>query len=340
MGDIFDLPWLLRGWVHQEIAFSRRLLIFGKNLMFMRYGDTKVCENGWQFTSSIARVLNKVDLLNLHQRPFSHFAQDAERFCEKELTYRNDSLPAMATLARQVHRQTGSQYLAGLWLENLANDLLYRVCASLTSNMHSMPLETRLQRLSDPDGLARPSWSWVGQWESFERGDWLRTEYMSTLGVTADDVPWILGCTVLKSAAEPVNENPFGAVRRAYLTIRCQMIELKNLLWAPNPAILTSTFSERSLPGLALHWDTYNVTRDPRVARSVADRVSLICTSQRPNTQNAWPGNMPAGLIVYPAPNDGEYYRIGVWQQHWTARDMDCCFSMKPDLPTRTITLV
>lgn len=204
----------------------------------------------------------------------------------------------------------------------------------------SLPLETRLQRLSDPDGLARPSWSWVGQWESLGRGEWLRTEYSSTLDVTADDVQWNFDCTVVKSVAETVNENPFGAVSRAYLTICCQMIELTKLIWGRKFVILTSTFLERAMPNLVFHLDTYNESRGPGVPRSVADRVFLIRTSKRPNTQSAWSSNMLAVSIVYPAPCDGQYYRIGVCQQHWKIRDLHYCFSTERGWSTRTITFV
>lgn len=126
MGDISDSRWLHRGWVHQEMAFSRRLLIFGMHLMFIRCSGVKACENGWRARYS-SKMLDNLDLVHLRKKPFSHFWADVERFCGKQFTYRTDVLPAMAALARQVHRETRSQYLAGLWRENLANDLLFRI---------------------------------------------------------------------------------------------------------------------------------------------------------------------------------------------------------------------
>ncbi|KAI7776165.1 Neutral alkaline non-lysosomal ceramidase [Diaporthe eres] len=132
MGDISDSRWLHRGWVHKEMAFSRRLVTFGTHLIFVRCSDVKACENRWR-TSHSGIMLDEIDLVDLRKNPFSHFWRDVERFCGKEFTHRTDVLPAMAALARQVHRETKSQYLAGMWRENLANDLLFSGIQQLQS---------------------------------------------------------------------------------------------------------------------------------------------------------------------------------------------------------------
>lgn len=287
-------------------------------------------------------MLDGLDLVELRKNPFSHFWRDVERFCSKQFTYRTDVLPAMAALARQVHRETGSQYLAGMWRKNLANDLLFQVSSIFIPAARDLPIEQRLEQLSDPDGLARPSWSWLGHRESFGRGASLRTRYCCWLvHVGGDDEPWTLDCAVVKAVADLVNENPFGAVSRAYLTIRCRMIERKELVGrATRFKISTCRFPGPALWGVIVHWDTWDQHGEPSVPRTVKDRISLICTSQRPNTKGKLGGNLVAGLIVYPAATNGEYYRIGMWHQNCHIDPTESCLGGGSNWLTQTITLI
>lgn len=158
--------------------------------------------------------------------------------------------------------------------------------------------------------------------------------------VRADDVPWTLDCAVLKAVAGLVNENPFGAVGRAYLTIHCRMIGHKELLGRVPPDISRSRFLGPALRGVIVHWDTWEKYVGHSVPRSAEECVSLICTSRRPNTKGRFGGNLVAGLMVYPAANNGEYYRIGMWEQDCDIDPAESCLTSDGDWPTQITTLI
>ena len=61
-----------------------------------------------------------------------------------------DCLPAIAGLARQTETCKTGKYLAGLWEDSLAEDLLWRV---------DEPLQGRSQRR--PKSYRAPTWSWA-----------------------------------------------------------------------------------------------------------------------------------------------------------------------------------
>jgi hypothetical protein len=70
-------------------------------------------------------------------------------YSHKKLTFSSDKLPAISALASEFAKETGSEYLAGLWREDLCTGLLW------------IPVESPL-----PNGPGRsdvyraPSWSW------------------------------------------------------------------------------------------------------------------------------------------------------------------------------------
>lgn len=330
LGEIYRTHWLSRGWVHQEMAFSRRLLIFTTHWIFVRSGDFIACESGWRGEIDRESPLHEVDLLSLRQKPFAYFWRDVWRFQFKGLTNKTDCLPAMAALARQVHSATGSQYLAGLWRDTLAGDLLFQVCAGRTVGRQTMLFQERLEELSDLDRHARPSWSWVGQRERCGvSGTYLRTQ--------VDGTPLTLDCALLEATVEPVNENPFGAVRQAHLTIQCRMINLKEVM--PESEILNGLASVQVFDFVMFEWDTHNEFHEPRDARLFAAHVSLVCISKRPHV-GVFNREAVAGLIVYPAASDGQYYRIGVWFQQWLVNPAQSCIRNYRDWPIKTVTLV
>lgn len=325
--EVCNSVWHSRGWVHQEIAFSQRLLIFGTDFIFFSCPEFQACENGWRSLRNLDPGLTPTRTAacgilesDLQQKPFLTFARDVTQFCDKELTFETDCLPAMAGLASQVAKLTGSEpgtYLAGLWRDNLAHDLLFSVRSSSRSQL--CPFDARLRELSDPGFTsARPSWSWVGHRDSFKAGASLFHLYLSP-GLDID-------CEMLQSVAIPVGKNPFGQVKRAYLVIRCRMITVKKLLgFKPGNYHLTAL---RRLPGLYSWWDTNNAD----ACRSLSLTISLACISK------AHDGRV-AGLFVYPTGKEGEYFRVGMWFEI-EANKASRASGFSQNWPTQTIKLV
>lgn len=292
---IIESHWYSRGWVHQEISFSRRLLVFGANMVFMRFGHLQVWENGCQVSSSWR--LREIDPSNLQSEPFRLFADEVKVLYEKQITVETDRLPALSGLASQVARVTKSQYLAGLWQDNLANDLIF----SVGPNRGEMRFDERVSELSEPHSRARPSWSWAGHGRSFKHRPGLGFD--SWLEIRDD---WTLDCIVLEAVAEADGENPFGAVKRAHLSLRCRVITLEELLSlepsAEEPSTILRHGELKALEGLTISWDTNN---DAAPADVMAN-ISLICTSEKP-VSRVDERKRAAGLVVYPAA-DGEFY--------------------------------
>lgn len=74
-----------------------------------------------------------------------------ERYSTLKLTKRSDRLPALSGLCKRIHHVRG-EYAAGLWMESLAFDLLWRVERLNVSSM----------KVTQPDeDYCGPSWSWV-----------------------------------------------------------------------------------------------------------------------------------------------------------------------------------
>lgn len=69
-------------------------------------------------------------------------------FTRRNITRDTDRLPALAGLAEQYRKETGKQYVAGLWLEDMPEALLWKRHETSES-------------LTPPTTYRAPSWSWA-----------------------------------------------------------------------------------------------------------------------------------------------------------------------------------
>ncbi|KAJ1323720.1 HET domain-containing protein [Microdochium nivale] len=145
-----DQPSLLsRGWVFQEIQLSRRLVLFAPNELTWECICTTRCECG-NCKNSLKILPDNVD--SWQGSIFSQYGDPAlvSTFSSKTLTKVEDRLPAMAGLASRFNSfHKDFTYVAGLWLENLAE--------------HGLFWETTddKQRTARPRQLFSPTWSWA-----------------------------------------------------------------------------------------------------------------------------------------------------------------------------------
>jgi hypothetical protein len=80
------------------------------------------------------------------------WSQVVDRYCHLQLTNPSDKLPAIAGIAQLVSRtRPNARYLAGLWSDRLAQDVLRSVS-------HSYKLEPPLPL---PATYRAPSWTWA-----------------------------------------------------------------------------------------------------------------------------------------------------------------------------------
>ncbi|KAF2670799.1 HET-domain-containing protein [Microthyrium microscopicum] len=183
-----DFPLLSRGWVAQEILLSPRILHFCNGDLILECVEDIVCSCGesiknlngmkdkmWATSEEIpahstrtirallyqsskhAAIKSKASVITTAEPSyFRAWREFASRYSKLSLTFQSDRLPAMAGL---VHRfaagygktdakALGTTYAAGVWEENLHNDLLW-----------FMPNIVKPQARAE--GTTAPSWSWV-----------------------------------------------------------------------------------------------------------------------------------------------------------------------------------
>ena len=109
-------------------------------------------------------------------------------------------MPAISALAREVHRLSGGRYLAGIWLADLFNGMLW---ASTTPEDRPY---------TDYRG---PSWSWVG----------LDTE-INFLTRDFERVPSSHDAEVVHIESIPAGQNEFGAVQSGLARLKGLTLEI------------------------------------------------------------------------------------------------------------------
>lgn len=132
------------------------------------------------------------------------------RYCHLQLTKATDKLPAIAGIAQQVGRtRPNARYLAGLWSDTLAQDLLWNF-----NNGGRLGEPYDYKELPTP--YRAPSWSWAAV-----EGH-VRVPYPSSGGGRREIMASILECV-----CNYVDDNPFSKVLSGHLKVlgtlhRCQ----------------------------------------------------------------------------------------------------------------------
>jgi hypothetical protein len=132
-----------------------------------------------------------------------------EDYSSRDLMFADDKLPALAGLAQKFQKETKYTYVAGLWLETLAWDLLWTVRAVFFVN----------EKPKYPKAAARlhsaPSWSWASvdcmvdlqePKETYRIADMTHHSF------------------VLDVEGLPPGNDSFGHVRRAILNVECEVL--------------------------------------------------------------------------------------------------------------------
>lgn len=286
--------WINRGWVHQEIALSPRLLIFTEDVVMFSSADFQACEIGWQtFQAQREPVLGRVTDGELRAHPFSNFAASVASITEKNFTKETDRLPAIAGLARRVADVTGSGYLAGLFRDHLQYDLLYY--RPFSDNWECF--DERYCQLSKPDSTSRPSWSWAGlPGESIP--------YRGFAGARMDTRT----CEVIDAAVFRRDGTKFGRVHGGYLKIRVPTVSL--LDWVAGDKDSAKELVTKQHDHIAnfenIRWDCDNRNSWSDLIENV-----FLVKIQIHGRDRA------CGLFLYPATKHGEYYRIGYWRAYY-----------------------
>ena len=149
-GSPDNFPLLTRGWVYQERLLSPRVLHFGPQELFWECAENTTCEcnaiNVGAYPENKPKVAHSRALAREPGAPQLawRWRTMVSEYSGLELTRPSDRLPAFSGVATQMMRYRRSKYLAGLWLDSIVDDLIWRT-----------------QAPGRPEEWRAPSWSWA-----------------------------------------------------------------------------------------------------------------------------------------------------------------------------------
>ncbi|KAF5640085.1 heterokaryon incompatibility protein [Fusarium tjaetaba] len=317
--EFTDSKWYSRAWVWQEVNFSARLVIFGPTFVFFRCPEILICENGaTNDTAVIQKGLNEYHSKRYQDaQPFAFFRTCAESISTMDISFESDRLAAVAGVAKQVSPATGSEYAAGLWVDDIFKDLIFE-----RNTRDKGGLEKYVESLRDRHLAIGPTWSWPGHRGGVSWDSNFSSMNRETLELDGGD--WEYECEYLDITTDKVGDNLFGQVTRGTLAVTTKVASLgeiaahcegeddeliKNMLFTPE-------YSSQIACGIKWNWDV-DVTDTPR---HLAEKILVIAFSTclyelRSEIENLY------GLMVYPAEKEGEYYRIGSFEAQSSADD-------------------
>ncbi|KAJ8113251.1 hypothetical protein OPT61_g4575 [Boeremia exigua] len=163
---LHDEPLFQRAWIFQERYLSPRFLHFGSNELIWecREGMDCECNENEQLGS---KESDSVGYYNAHKSyyikaftatPFKvqvYWRDIVDAYTGLALSHAKDTLPALSGLAKKfIGLRTGDEYLAGLWYNSFAEDLVWAV-GLLSSSKQKSGLRSR------PKQWRAPTWSWA-----------------------------------------------------------------------------------------------------------------------------------------------------------------------------------
>ncbi|KAF2664753.1 HET-domain-containing protein, partial [Microthyrium microscopicum] len=324
-------PLLTRGWVAQEMLLSPRVIHFCNGELVYEcmheimcscctledsslgrdYGSksqiwssavsnsTSSKHKLWSSTSTAQPVVTTVSEFGTkyqsEARHFSHWRQMISKYSDLNLTYEKDRFPAMSGLARRFSSNYGTTYAAGLWIENLHNDLLW-----------VMPHRSKPEKRK-VDAQA-PTWSWVscGSGTSSYMCDPGSSLYFSVLSVD---------CVPLS------DHDPFGQLKTATLTLQGPLI---SLVLTPTRKGYDAEFEERG--GITVEPDL-NLNSVLKAANQNGLFFGLAIVRQESEVRGLvlyrqGNGNYERVGLWYSYSKDG-YYQQNNPPEYWAAESLD-----------------
>ncbi|KAK5692554.1 hypothetical protein LTR97_010865 [Elasticomyces elasticus] len=192
----FD-PVAARGWCWQEVVLSTRVLHYTQSQFVRECRSDCIAEDGampQEFHSMRLTQQLSGDEPNIYNK----WHDLVNTYSSRRLTYESDRLPALSGVASKIASITHSDYLAGLWKNNLLTDLCWS--ANYTDLMDQQP------QFRGDEYLA-PSWAWPSV-----RG--------SVIIESEDpEQPFVALATVQNVHCTVPGLNPYGKVTDGYLEI-------------------------------------------------------------------------------------------------------------------------
>ena len=209
-------PLMQRAWVLQEQVLCSRILHYTSTELIFECRATLRCEcmGVAKHLRTIPGLVSKLPSLKKKSKIYELWHYLVSEYTLRHLSRPSDKLPAISGIAHKFYTVTKSHYLAGLWTDNLAQDLLWHSSATLQSPYDAHRL--------DPDVYRAPSFSWasVETQIQFEAHDDDEME---------DDATILID--VVEAKAVVAGLNPLGEVGDGWLALRAPVID--GILVAP-----------------------------------------------------------------------------------------------------------
>ncbi|KAK4182103.1 heterokaryon incompatibility protein-domain-containing protein [Podospora australis] len=186
-----EQPLLQRAWVLQERLLSSRILYFGASRMYLEC-FTNVQVEGCRFpvdprTTYTEAIKIPVMQLNNEQDRVRYWERIVKNYSSLGITNITDRLPALSGIAVNFHQVSKSQYVAGLWVDQLPQALAWYIRA-FEEDRPSM------------EEYVAPSWSWASAG--------CPVIYHSRI-----DGPFTSSVKLLSIDVKPSGLDPFGTVQ-------------------------------------------------------------------------------------------------------------------------------
>lgn len=222
------------------------------------------------------------------------------QYSPRKLTFATDKLPALAGIANNVHMQSGSTYLAGLWEDDLAYGLLWRP---------SDPSETKSATV-----YRAPSWSWAHLEGQITWPTYWNIPHCPDAGRPAKSAIWIVDAVCHVKGA-----NPYGQVTSACLILKAKSVSIHiseptgrkhrrgTIFGFPHNLLIPEQTEERVIGYGVLDLADYEIDGKVIHCLQIHEQFPELCEQER-----SW-----SGLILEAVKSDDEaipvFKRIGIY---------------------------
>lgn len=306
--DVERSQWNTRGWTFQEHMFSgRKLYLTAHGFSYWcshcvasaKYPDPFKLRNppGTRLPLSDYRFL-QIRLPENYSTFFRGWISIVNIYSGRTLTNPKDRLLALSAMAKSYSGAAAGRYkyIAGLWSVSLHLWLLWR-CKNVPPNYD---LGDRLHQATSDEFVA-PSWSWASQsqYVEFDIAEKFRA-----------------GCCAVKIAEAAVDvdgSNPYGRVKNGSLRVLGEVREISNIWLEDKVVSFQCRVDEGRGLEMWLDWTerSLDVTGNgQQISCETITNLQMLLVAQDEYPED----NREIGLLLYPAGEDGVYFRVGVFQ--------------------------
>lgn len=210
--DITHGPLQSRGWCYQERELSPRIVYWTAHQVLWECCTWRTCErkpathNRDLISTPTSRPRTFANIGNASRfEAFVLWRRVVQEYTKRDLSVATDRLPALGGMARIIHMQLGSDYLAGIWAVDLQRSLLWKAAY--------------FQALKRPDVYVAPSWSWAAL------SGPVSFEFIDDVGYSPYSMLRNGVALVDTCRAEPSTADAYGAVRSGQLTVTAPVLD-------------------------------------------------------------------------------------------------------------------